>query len=73
MLNTLHKYNLPYVDVDVMTIFALNKVGVIVNKDGTKEYYGKSLKQTSINLQWYELLEWSMPPISILDEQLYTK
>ena len=72
MLNTLHKYNLPYVDVDVMTIFALNKVGVIVNKDGTKEYYGKSLKQTSINLQWYELLEWSMPPISTLDEQLYT-
>ena len=72
-LNTLRSYNIPYIDVDIMTIFALNKVGKGVDKDGNTIYFPKSLKQTSINLQWYELLEHELPPISELDYNLYQK
>lgn len=72
-LSTIKKYNLPYVDVDVMTIFALNKVGKGTDANGNTIYFGKSLKQTSINLQWYELLEYELPPISDKDIHLYQK
>ena len=70
-MRTLRKYKLPYADIDVMKVFALNKVGSGVNSDGEKVYFGKGLKQTSINLQWFELLEYELPPISELDEKLY--
>lgn len=70
-ISNLRNYNLPYMDVDVMRIFALNKVGKGVNSNGETIYYGKSLKQTSINIQWYELLDWTMPPISDKDRHLY--
>lgn len=72
-MKTLHDYPLPYKDIDVMKIFALNKVGVGTNDKGEKVYYGKSLKQTSINLKWYEILEFELPPINDLDKDLYTK
>lgn len=72
-LSTLRKYNLPYKDIDVMTIFALNKVGKGTNSNGDTIYFGKSLKQTSINLQWYELLEHELPPISEKDIKFYEK
>lgn len=72
-LSTLRKYSLPYVDIDIMTIFALNKVGKGTDKAGNTIYFGKSLKQTSINLQWYELLEHELPPISEKDIHLYQK
>lgn len=72
-LTSLRKYNLPYKDVDVMTIFALNKVGKGTDAKGNTIYFGKSLKQTSINLQWYELLEYELPPISEKDYDLYQK
>ena len=52
-LSLCNKYPLPFVNVDIMTIFALNKVGSMVDNKGEKRYYGKGLKQTSINLQWY--------------------
>lgn len=71
LLSNLRKYSLPYVGIDVMTIFALNKVGKGVNDKGETIYFGKSLKQTSINLQWYELLEYELPPISDEDVDLY--
>ena len=63
-LSSLRKYSIPYKDIDVMTIFALNKVGKGKDSKGNDIYFGKSLKQTSINLQWYELLEHELPPIS---------
>ncbi len=50
IVELLFKFKLPYRSVDVMKIFALDKVF-------------KSLKQTSINLKWHELLEWDIPPI----------
>lgn len=70
-MQSLVKYQLPYKDIDIMRIFALNKVGAITNEKGEKIYYGKSLKQTSINIKWYELLEYELPPISEVDEHIY--
>lgn len=72
-IKILKDYKLPYVNIDIMTIFALNKVGQGVDKNGNTVYFGKSLKQTSINLQWYELLEHELPPISDKDVYLYQK
>lgn len=70
-LSLCNKYPLPFTNVDIMTIFALNKVGAVIDSDGTKHYFGKGLKQTSINLQWYELLEYELPPISDKDIEFY--
>lgn len=72
-LSTLRKFKLPFINVDVMTIFALNKVGKGTDAKGNTIYFGKSLKQTSINLQWYELLEHELPPISDIDAHFYSK
>lgn len=72
-LNTLRENSLPYKDIDVMLIFALNKCGKGVDKDGNTVYFPKGLKQTSINLQWYELLEYELPPISDKDRHFYDK
>ena len=70
-MKTLRDYSLPYKDVDIMKIFALNKVGASTNEKGEKVYFGKSLKQTSINIKWYELLEFELPPINEKDCHLY--
>lgn len=70
-LDIYRKYKLPYASVDVMKVYALNKVGASTDKNGNKSYFGKSLKQTSINLQWYELLEFRLPPISDKDRIYY--
>ena len=72
-LSLCNKYPLPFVNVDIMTIFALNKVGSMIDDKGEKRYYGKGLKQTSINLQWYELLEYELPLISDKDIEFYQK
>ena len=71
ILKSLKTFQLPYKDVDIMRIFALNKVGKGTDANGNTVFYGKSLKQTSINLQWYELLEHELPPISDVDRHYY--
>lgn len=74
LLRSLRKYPLPFKGVDVMKIFALNKAGTIVDsKTGEKKYVPKGLKQTSINLQWYELLEYELPDICDKDYHYYAK
>lgn len=70
-IEVLRTYKLPYVSLDVMKIFALNKASVIVDKDGTRIPVPKGLKQVSINLKWYELLEYEMPPICEADADIY--
>ena len=72
-LQALRKYPLPYTDVDIMRIFALNKVSVIEDKDGVRHPVGKSLKQTSINIQWYNLLEYNQPDICDKDIHYYNE
>ena len=73
LLKSLRTFGLPYKDIDIMRVFALNKVGKGTDSAGNTVYYGKGLKQTSINLQWYELLEHELPPISDLDRHYYDK
>ena len=74
LINSLKTYKLPYTSIDVMRVFGLNKAGVNVDKEtGERKAFGKSLKQTSINLMWYELLEWSMPPVCDKDRHYYSK
>ena len=73
IIKSLSAYKLPFVNIDIMTIFALNKVGKVTDSEGNSIYFGKSLKQTSINLQWYELLEHDLPPISSKDVHYYNK
>lgn len=70
-ISLIKNYNLPYKDVDIMLIFALNKVGSGYDDNGEKIYFPKGLKQTSINLQWYELLEYDLPPINEKDAHYY--
>ena len=70
-IEVLRDYKLPYVTVDVMKIFALNKASVIVDKDGNRQPVAKGLKQVSINIKWYELLEYEMPPIGEKDANIY--
>lgn len=70
-MNALNKFKLPYTDIDVMQIFALNKASVMIDNAGDRKPVPKSLKQTSINLQWYELLEFELPPICEKDIHFY--
>lgn len=49
-----------YKSVDVQKVFGLNKVF-------------KSLKQTLINLKWYNIEDYEMPTINDLDKHLYSK
>ena len=72
-IESLRKYKLPFTGVDIMTIFALNKANTIIDKNGDKKPVPKSLKQTSINIQWYELLEFILPPICEKDVNYYYK
>lgn len=72
-INSLRKFKLPFKNIDVMKIFALNKVGKGKDSKGNDIYFGKGLKQVSINLQWYELLEHTLPPISEKDIKYYKK
>ena len=72
-LSSLRENKLPFYDIDVFRIFALNKIGQYTKEDGTKGYFGKSLKQTSINIKWYELLEHELPPIDDEEAQYYWK
>lgn len=50
--------NVAFRDLDLFQIFRL-------------DHYHKSLKQTSINIKWYNLKEYTMPPISDLDRHYY--
>lgn len=50
--------NLAFRDLDLFQIFRL-------------DHYHKSLKQTSINIKWYNLKEYTMPPIGDLDRHYY--
>lgn len=50
--------NVAFRDLDLFQIFRL-------------DHYHKSLKQTSINIKWYDLKEYTMPPIGDLDRHYY--
>ncbi len=63
-LEMIRKYRLPYATVDLQQVFSLHSATVNIDKDtGERQKFGKSLKQTSINLKWYNLLDFNLPPI----------
>lgn len=70
-LELIRKYRLPYETVDLQKVFALHSAGVNIDKDGSRNKYAKSLKQTSINLKWHELLDFKLPPIDQEEYMLY--
>ena len=71
-LELIRSYRLPYITVDVQQIYGLHSAGVTIDKDtGTRNKYGKSLKQTSINLKWHELLDFTLPPIDEEEANIY--
>lgn len=68
-IELIRNYRLPYQTVDLQKVYGLHSAGVTVDKNtGERNKYGKSLKQTSINLKWHELLDFTLPPI---DEEEY--
>ena len=74
LLKVIRNYRLPYVTVDLFKIYALNSAGVNVDKDtGERKKYGKGLKNVSINLKWYNLLDFTLPPIDDEEGDIYRK
>ena len=67
-IDLLKYYKLPYATVDLQRVYGLHSASVVVDKEGNRNKFGKSLKQTSINLKWHELLDFTLPPI---DEEEY--
>ena len=71
-LEMIRKYRLPYASVDVQQVYGLHSAGVNVDKDtGERQKFGKGLKQTSINLKWYNLLDFRLPPITEEENDAY--
>lgn len=71
-LELIRNYRLPYQTIDLQKIFALNAASVGIDKEsGERVKFGKSLKQTSINLKWHELLDFTLPPINQKEYDLY--
>ena len=68
-IDLLKFYKLPYATVDLQRVYGLHSASVVVDKEGNRNKFGKSLKQTSINLKWHELLDFTLPPI---DKEEYT-
>lgn len=71
-LELIRNYRLPYGTVDLQQVYGLNAATVVTDKDtGVRNKFGKSLKQTSINLKWHELLDFTLPPIDEEEYNLY--
>lgn len=71
-IELLRSYKLPYCTVDLQRVYGLHSAGININKDtGERTKFGKSLKQTSINLKWHELLDFTLPPIDEEEANTY--
>ena len=71
-IERIRKYRLPYATVDVQQIYGLHSAGVNVDKEtGERVKFGKGLKQTSINLKWHKLLDFTLPPIDQEEFDIY--
>ena len=71
-LELIRQYKVPYATVDLQKIFGLHSATVNIDKDtGERQKFGKSLKQTSINLKWYNLLDFTLPSITEEENDKY--
>ena len=62
-IELIRKYRVPYATCDMQQVFGLHAANVQIDKEGNRNKFAKSLKQTSINLKWHELLDFRLPPI----------
>ena len=71
-LEVIRNYRLPWATVDVQCVYGLKAASVIVDKD-TKERIKvpKGLKNTSVNLKWHNVLDFTLPPIDEEEYDLY--
>lgn len=67
----LNELSLPYLSVDLMKVYGLHSASVGEDANGNRVKFGKGLKQTAINLKWYELLDFTLPPIDEEEAQYY--
>ena len=73
-LELIRNFRLPYATVDLQRVYGLHAATVNVDKEsGERVKFSKSLKQTSINLKWHELLDFTLPPIDEEEYNLYWK
>lgn len=73
-LELIRNFRLPYATVDLQRVYGLHAATVNVDKEsGERVKFGKSLKQTSINLKWHELLDFTLPSIDEEEYNLYWK
>lgn len=71
-IELLKSYRLPYCTIDLQKVYGLHSASVNIDKDtGERIKFGKSLKQTSINLKWHELLDFTLPPIDDEEANIY--
>ena len=71
-LKAIRMYRLPYRSVDIQNVYGLNAAGVNIDKEtGARVKFGKGLKNTSINVKWYELLDFTLPPIDEEEVQMF--
>ena len=65
-------YRLPFASVDLFKVFHLDAASAREDKDtGERIKLSKGLKGVSINLKWYELLDFKLPPIDEEEVKLY--
>lgn len=66
------KYRLPFASIDLFKVFHLDAASARADKDtGERIKLSKGLKGVSINLKWYELLDFKLPPIDEEEVKLY--
>ena len=70
-LEVVRGYKLPWATVDVMCVYGLKAAKVQVDsKTGERQKFSKGLKNTSVNLKWHDVLDFTLPPI---DEEEYNQ
>lgn len=73
-LETIRGYRLPWATVDVMCVYGLKAASVRVDsKTRERQKFSKGLKNTSINLKWHDVLDFTLPPIDEEEYEIYRK
>ena len=71
LIKLVRSCKVPYMTIDLQQVYGLNSGSVVVDDSGNRNKFPKSLKQTSINLKWHELLDFTLPPIDEEEARLY--
>ena len=73
-LEVIRNYRLPWRTVDVQAVYGLKAAKVQIDvKTGERQKFSKGLKNTSINLKWHDVLDFTLPPINEEEYEKYYK